>query len=58
MNDRPKSSVTIHEENEEEDPDEVMNDSILQDVPKILVHTHPQQEPTQERRIPPFLERL
>ena len=28
------------------------------DIPKILVQTHPQQEPTQEQRIPPFLERL
>ena len=35
-----------------------MNDTILQDVPKILVHTHSQQEPTQEQRIPPFPERL
>ena len=25
---------------------------------KNLVHTHPQKEPTQERRIPPFPERL
>ena len=43
MNDKPKSSVITHEENEEvEDPNEVMNDTILQDVPNILVHTHPQ----------------
>ena len=37
-----------------------MNDAILQDVdiPKIPVHTHPQQEPIQEQRIPPFSERL
>ena len=37
-----------------------MNDAILQDVdiPNIPVHTHPQQEPTQEQRIPPFLEWL
>ena len=44
MNDKPKSPVIIREENEElEDPNEVMNDTILQDVdiPKILVHTHP-----------------
>ena len=48
-NDKPKSSVIIHEENEEEeDPNEIMNDDILQDVPNIPVHTHPQQEPTQE----------
>ena len=58
VNDKPKSSVIIREENAEEDPDEVMNDAISQDVPKILVHTHPQQEPTQERRIPPFQERF
>ena len=32
MNDKPKSSVIIHEENEEEeDPNEVMNDAILHD---------------------------
>ena len=48
MNDRPKSSVIIREDNEEEDLDEVMNDAILQDVPNIPVHTHPQKEPTQE----------
>ena len=55
VNDRPKSSVMIHEENEEEeDPNEVMNDTILQDVPNILVHNHHQQEPTQEQLIPPF----
>ena len=35
-----------------------MNDAILQDVSNIPVHTHPQQEPTQEQRIPPFSERL
>ena len=59
VNDKPKSSVIILEENEEvEDPNEVMNDNILQDVPKITVHTHPQQEPTQEQRIPPFPKRL
>ena len=52
------SPVIIREENEEEYPDEVVNDVGLQDLPKILVHTHPQQEPTQERRIPPFLEQL
>ena len=54
VNDRPKPSVIIREENEEEDPDEVVNDAILKDVPKIPMHTHPQQEPTQEQRIPPF----
>ena len=43
MNDKPKSSVIIREENEEvEDPNEVMNDTILQDLPNISVHTHPQ----------------
>ena len=41
VNDRPKSSVIIREENEEEDPDEFMSDSILQDVLKIPVHTNP-----------------
>ena len=37
-----------------------MNDVILQDVDisKIPVHTHPQQEPTQEQKIPLFLEWL
>ena len=35
-----------------------MNDAILQDVLKILVHIHPQQEPNQEWRIPPFPEWL
>ena len=37
-----------------------MNDAILEDVdiPNILVHTHPQQEPTQEQIIPPFPKRL
>ena len=51
MYDKPKSSVVIHEENEEEEEsNEVMNTAILQDgdIPKILVHTHPQQDPTQE----------
>ena len=49
----------IREENEEvQDPNEIMNDTILQDVPNIPVHTHPQQEPTQEQRIPLFLEWL
>ena len=44
VNDRPKSSVIIREENDEEDSNEVMNDVILQyvDIPKIPVHTHPQ----------------
>ena len=56
MSDRPKSSVIIHEENDEEYSNEVMNDAILQDVdiPKIPLDTHPQQEPIQEQRIPPF----
>ena len=57
MNDKPKSSVVIREEDEEEeDPNEVMNDVILKDVDisKIPVHTHPHQEPTQERKPPPF----
>ena len=55
VNDRPKSPVIIREENEEvQDPNEIMNDTILQDVPNIPVHTHPQQEPTQEHGIPPF----
>ena len=61
MNDEPKSSIIIREENEEEEyPNEVMNDAILEDVDisKIPVHTHPQQELTQEQKIPPFLERL
>ena len=59
MNDKHKSSVIIREENEEvENPNEDMNDTILQDVPNIPVHTHPQQEPTQERRIPPISEWL
>ena len=42
MDDRPKSSVIIREENDEEDSNEVMNDAILQDVdiPNIPVHTH------------------
>ena len=37
-----------------------MNDSILEDVniPKIPVHTHPSQEPIQEKRVPPFPKRL
>ena len=60
VNDRPKSFVIILEENDEEDSNEVMNDAILQDVDitKILVHTHPHQEPIQEQRIPPFPEQL
>ena len=41
MNDKPKSSVVIREENEElEEPNEVMNYTILQDVPKIPAHNH------------------
>ena len=37
-----------------------MNDSILEDVniPKVLVPTHPPQEPIQGQRIPPFPARL
>ena len=59
MNDKPKSSIIICEENEEvEDPNEVMNDTIMQDVPNISVHTHPQQEPIQEQGILPFPEWL
>ena len=61
VNDKPKSSVVICEKDEEEeDPNEVMNDIILKDVDisKIPVHTHPQQEPTQDRKNPPFPERL
>ena len=49
MNDKPKSSVVIREEDEEEeDPNEFMNDVILKDVDisKILAHTHPRKEPT------------
>ena len=43
VNDRPKSSIIIREENEEEeDTNEVMNDTILQDAPNIPVHIHPQ----------------
>ena len=44
MNDKPKSSVIIHEANEE-DSNEPVNDDILEDVniPKVLVHTHPMQ---------------
>ena len=44
VNDKPKSSVIIHEENEEEeDSNEPMNDAILEDVniTKVPVHTHP-----------------
>ena len=57
MNDKPKSSVIIHEENEEEkDSNEPMNDAILEDVNilNILVHTHPPLEPIQEPSVPPF----
>ena len=35
-----------------------MNDVVLKDVPKIPVNTHPQQETTQEQRIPPFPKQL
>ena len=56
MNDKPKSLVIIHEENEEEDSNEPMNDVILEDVniPNVLVHTHPSQETIQEQIVPPF----
>ena len=59
VNDKPKSSIIIREEDdEEEDPNEIMNEFILQDVdiPKIPVHTQPQQEPTREQKFPPFPE--
>ena len=61
MNDKPKSSVIIHEENEEEeDSNEPMNDAIMEyvKIPKVPVHTHPFQETIQEQRVPPFPERL
>ena len=61
MNEKPKSSVIIHEENEEEeDSNEPMNDAILEDenILNIPVHTHPRQEPIQEQRVPPFPKRL
>ena len=51
VNDKPKSSVIIHEENEEEeDSNELVNDAILEDVNilKIPVHTHHLQELIQE----------
>jgi len=44
VNDKPQPSIIIREENEEEeDPNELMNDVILQDmdISKIPVHTHP-----------------
>ena len=44
VNDKPKSSAIIHEANEEEeDSNEHMNDSIFEDVniPKVPVYTHP-----------------
>ena len=47
MNDKPKSSIIIHEANEEEDDsNEPMNDAILEDVkiPKVPGHTHSLQE--------------
>ena len=58
VNDRPKSSVIIREENDEEYSNEVMNDAILWDVdiPNIPLHTHHQREPIQEQSIPPFSE--
>ena len=61
VNNKPKSSSIIQEPNEEEeDSNEPMNDAILEDVniPKFPVHTPPLQETIQERRIPPFPERL
>ena len=57
MNDKPKSSVIIHEANEEEeDSNEPVNDAILEDlnIPKVPIHTHPPQETIQEQRVPPF----
>ena len=56
-----KSSIIIHQENEEEeDSNEPVNDAILEDVNilKVTVHTHPPQETIQEQIIPPFPERL
>ena len=47
VNDKPKSSIIIHELNEEEeDSNEPMNDAILEDVniPKDPVHTHPSKD--------------
>ena len=45
VNDKPRTSVVIREENEEEEEysNETMNDSILEDVkiPKVPVPTHP-----------------
>ena len=44
MNDKTKSLVIIHEENEEEeDSNEPMNYSIMEyvNIPKVPVHTHP-----------------
>ena len=61
MNNKPKSSVIIQEQNEEEEySSEPVNYAILEDVniPKVLVHTHPPQETIQEQIIPPFLEIL
>ena len=43
VNDKPKSLVVIREESEEEEnPNEIMNETILKDVviPKSLTHTH------------------
>ena len=51
VNEKPKSSIIIHEENEdEEDSNELMNDVILEDVNILMVsvHTHPPQETLQE----------
>ena len=61
VTDKPKSSVIIHEENEEEeDSNELVNDAILEDVniSKVPVHTHLLEGPIQEERVPPFPERL
>ena len=48
INDKPRTSVIIHEENaeEEEDSNEPMNDAILEDVniSKVPVPTHPPHE--------------
>ena len=51
VNDKPKTSVIIHEESEEEeDSNEPVNDVILEDVNilKVPLHTHPLQETIQE----------
>ena len=43
VNDKPRTSIVIHEENEEEeDSNEPVNDAIFEDVniPKVLVPTN------------------